>query len=148
MTPDEARLLLLRFDGRARHADRADLSRAEEIALRLKAGGAQDRLIAAALATTENGARGITGAAAAKLLAWHTETAKDVLSVCDNNPMRERATFTNPEGEEEELRLIGNAEDEKSRIHPTVKPTVRELTAPHHAALKVILQHRQRRPQF
>jgi len=148
MTADEARALLLRFDGRARHADRADLSRAEEIALRLKAGGAGDRLIAAALATTENGARGITGAAAAKLALWHVETAKDVLAVCDNKPVRERATFLNPHGEEEELRETQNAEDEATRIHPDVKPTVRELSAPHHAALKVSLQHRQRRPLF
>jgi DNA-binding CsgD family transcriptional regulator len=143
MTPDEARALLLRFDGRARHADRAGLSRAEEIALRLKAGGALDRLIEVALGKSPGGVRDLLNAAATKLSAWHMETAKDVVAVCDNKPIRERATFLNPQGEEEELRQAANAEDEKSRIHPDVKPTARELTAPHREALSVILKHRQ-----
>jgi DNA-binding CsgD family transcriptional regulator len=146
MTPDEARALLLRFDGRARHADRAGLSRAEEIALRLKAGGAQDRLIEAALGKSPGGVRDLLNAAATKLSAWHTDTVKDVLAVCDNKPVRERATFLNPHGEEEELRETQNAEDEATRIHPDVKPTVRELTAPPLTALSVILKQRQCRP--
>ena len=140
MEIQEARALLIRLDGRVRHGWAAGLTRKEEIAVRLKAGGGRDGLIGYAIGSRTQLVPGVLSQAAKKLIGWHRQQAQDVLACCDNRPLRERATYEDPQtGERVEVRPMQSAEDEKVRIHPDVKPTARELTRRTEAALSVLL---------
>jgi len=138
MTQDEARVLLLRFDGRIRHADRAGISIREEIALRLYASNTPDWMVARALRTSTSDARETLKAGQQRLLQWHRTQAKDILSVVSNRPLTEPLTYQDHHGEEQELILSGRAEDDKVRAHPNVRPDADELIRPVRQALSVL----------
>ena len=139
VTPSQARALLVTFAGRIRHAGDAGLTADEQTALELRCAGAPDRRIARAVRLPAAAARRLLEGAAAKISGYHFERAKEVLAVCDNKSLAEPRMIEDAAGNPQELKLTGGAEDEKLRIHPDVKPTPGDLSAPVDDALAAII---------